>query len=80
LPRTQRLVEAEKVQVLPAFAQLDDPGLGVLEREPQLREDRPQRRKGALGFRSAAARHDHVVRIAHQNPVPALGPLPVKPV
>jgi hypothetical protein len=73
------VVEAEKVQPLPAFAQLHDPCLGVLEPEPQLREDRPQRRKGALGLRLALAQHDHVVRVPHQNPVPALRPLPVKP-
>ena len=71
-------MEAEKVQPLTTFAQLHDPGLGVLEREPQFREDLAQRHKGALGLRSGPAHHDHIVRVADQNPGSALGPLPVK--
>ena len=45
MPRSGRVaayptvMEAEKVQPLTAFAQLHDPCLGVLEREPQLEED-----------------------------------------
>jgi hypothetical protein len=72
-------MEAEKVRPLPAFAQLHDPHVGVLEREPQLRQDRPRRRQGALGLCSGSAHHDDVVGVAHQHPDAALGPLPVEP-
>jgi hypothetical protein len=74
------VVEAEKVQPLPAFAQLHDPGLGVLEREPELGEDRPQRIKRVLGFPASSAQHDNVVRVADQDPISTLGPPPVEPV
>src|SRR5947199_1653769 len=65
------VMEAEKVQPLPAFAQLHDPCLGVLEREPQFAKDRPQRPKGALGFLSTAAHHDQESRRGGSHP-PAL--------
>ena len=42
------VMEAEKFQPLPTFAQLHDPCLGVLEREPELGEDLAQRQQRAL--------------------------------
>ena len=63
-------MEAEKVQPLPAFAQLHDPRLVVPEREPQLREDLPQRRKCTLGLLFGPAHHDHIVCVADQYPGP----------
>jgi len=73
-------MEAEKVQPLSAFAQFHDPGLGVLERETELGEDLTQRDQRALGVSPGPAHHDHVIGETHQNPGPALGPLPVQPV
>jgi hypothetical protein len=69
-------MEAKKVQPLTAFAQLHDPRLGVVEREPELGEDLAQRHKRALGLTPGPAHHDHIVRETHQNAGSALRPLP----
>ena len=52
------------------------------EKWGQIRPSRWGQRKSSfsLGFPTAAAHHDHVVRETHQPPVPTLGPLPVQPV
>lgn len=73
-------MKAQKVQALPALAQLHDPRLGLLEREAVPGEDRPQRREGALGFHPAVAHHDQIISEAHQHPGAMLRPAPVKPV
>ena len=74
------VVEAEEVQPLAPFAQVHDPRLGLLGLEPELGQDRPQRREGALGLRLRPAHHHQIVRVADQHPVPARLPLPVEPV
>jgi hypothetical protein len=56
-----------------------DPGLGVLELEPKLAQDLPQRRERRFGFRPRSAHCQQIVRETDKNPVPALRPLPVKP-
>ena len=74
------VMEAEKFQPLPTFAQLHDSRLGVLEREPELGEDLTQRDQRALGLSPGPAYHDHIVGEPHQLSGTALRPLPVKPV
>ena len=86
MPRTRRVaahpavVEAEKVQPLPAFFKVHDPRLGLLELKPQLGEDRRERRKRLLGFLSAVAERQQIIRVAHQHTATAFCPLPVEPV
>jgi hypothetical protein len=74
------VLEAEEINPLASLSQVHDPGLGVLELKPKLRQDRPQRRKRRLGLRTRPAHHHQIVRETHQNATPALRPLPVKPV
>ncbi len=56
-------MEAEKVQPLPAFFEVHDPRLGWLELEPQLGEDRRERHKRPIGFLSAVAERQQIIRL-----------------
>ena len=67
-------------QPLASILEVHDPGLGVLELKAQLRQDQPQRRKRRLGLLPRSAHHKQIVRETDQNPMPAVRPLPVKPV
>ena len=73
------VVEAEEVNALASLLQVHDPGLGVLELEPKLAQDLPQRQKRRVGLRPCPAHRQQIIREPDQNPVPALRPLPVKP-
>ena len=74
------VVEAEEINPLASPLQVHDPGLGVLELEPKLAQDLPQRQQRRLDLRPCPTHHQQIVRETNQNSVPALGPLPVKPV
>ena len=55
--------------------------LAVLELEAQLGQDQPRApSERASASRLGLAHHQQIVGVADQNPVPALCPLPVKPV
>ena len=43
LPAHPTVVEAEEIKALASLCQMHDPGLGRLELEAQLGQDRPQR-------------------------------------
>src|SRR5215207_7229232 len=73
-------MEAEEIKALASFAQVHDPGLGLLELEAHLGQDGRERRKGVLGLALAVTQHDQVIREADQHPFPARRPLPVEPV
>ena len=48
-------METEEVHSLASLLQVHDPRLGLLELEPQLFEDRRERRKRLFGFLSTVA-------------------------
>src|SRR6476646_4327259 len=73
------MMEAEEVNALASLLQVHDPGLGVLELEPKLAKDLPQRRERRLALRPRLAHRQQIIREPDKNPVPALRPLPVKP-
>ena len=74
------VVEAEEIDALASLLQVHDPRLGVLELKAQLGQDQPQRRERRFGLLPRSAHRQQIIRVTHQNPVPALRPLPVKPV
>ena len=74
------VVEAEEIDTLASLRQVHDPRLGVFELKAQLRQDQPQRAERRFGLLLRSAHRQQIVRVTHQNPVSALGPLPVKPV
>ena len=73
------VMEAEEINALASLLQVHDPGLGVLELEPKLTQDLPQRRKRRFGLRPRLAHRQQIIREPDKNPVPAICPLPVKP-
>jgi hypothetical protein len=71
------VVEAEEVHPLASLREVHDPGLGVLQLEPKFAQDQPQRRERRLGFPPCPAHRKQIVCEPHEDPVPALGALPV---
>jgi len=74
------VMEAEEINALASLLQVHDPCLGVLELKAQLRQDQPQRRKRRFGLLPRSAHRQQIVCETDENPLPALRPLPVKPV
>ena len=66
------VMKTEEIQPLTIISQIHDPGLGVLEVEPELRQDHRERLKSALGLLFAAAYRQQIVCIPNQYSAAAL--------
>ena len=74
------VVEAEEIDALVlTLLQMHDPRLGVLELKAQFSQDQPERRERRFGLLARAAHRQQIIRVTQENPMSALGPLPVKP-
>jgi hypothetical protein len=70
------VVEAEKVEPLPALGQLYDPGLVGVQVQPQRGQDLGHQPAGVLGLLSCPAEDDEVVAIPDERPEAATVPRP----
>ncbi len=74
------MVEAEEVETLAAFGQLNDPGLRRLRLQAEVGQQGGDPRERGLGLLPGFTHHYEIVDVADQRPVPAVVPCPVEPV